>query len=87
MNKNNQKYVSIPELARFMGLSRIAIFKKVKLGEIKAIKIGRNYAISKRCVDEILGRSLSGNDKREIDRAVKKTVSEYAETLRLLSKG
>lgn len=87
MQSHEKKYISIPELARLMGLSRIAIFKKVKKGQIKgAIKIGRNYAVPKRCVDAILGKVLGEREKQEIDRAVKKTVSEYAQTLKLLGK-
>ena len=38
-------YLSIPELARQLGISRIALYKKVKSGEIKATRIGRNFAI------------------------------------------
>ena len=44
------KYITIPELAEILGLSRVAVFKKVKKGEIKAIKIGRNYAIPKKFI-------------------------------------
>lgn len=47
----DKDYLSIAEVARQKGVSRIAIFKKVKKGQIKAIKIGRSYAIPKRDVD------------------------------------
>ena len=86
MEKNKQRYISIPELAKLLGLSRIAVFKKVKNGEIPAVKIGRNYAISYHCIDKLLGKALNGADKREIDKAVKKTVAEYGEVLRLLGR-
>jgi len=33
------------EFAKELGLSRIAIFKRVKKGKIRAIRIGRNWAI------------------------------------------
>ena len=79
-------YITIPELARILGLSRIAIFKRVKKGAIKAVKIGRNYAISRAYIDSILGKTLGDNDKKEIDMAVKKTVKEYGKTLKLLGK-
>ena len=81
-----KEYITIPELAKILGISRIAVFKKVKKGEIKAIKIGRNYAIPKRYIEGILGRALKDEDKKEIERAVKKTVKEYAETLKLLGR-
>lgn len=81
-----KKFITIPELARVLGLSRIAVFKKVKNGEIKAMKIGRNYAIPIESLNSILGKRLSESEKKEIDSAVKKTVSEYGQTLKLLGK-
>jgi len=85
MTKKND-YITIPELAKILGLSRIAIFKRVKKGVIKAVKIGRNYAIPRAYIDSILGKTLGDSDKKEIDLAVKKTVKEYGRTLRLLGK-
>ena len=85
MTKKND-YISIPELARILGLSRIAIFKRVKKGAIKAVKIGRNYAIPRAYIDSILGKTLNDSDKKEIDTAVKKIVKEYGRTLKLLGK-
>lgn len=38
-------FLSIPEYAKKLGISRIAIFKQVKKGKLKAIRIGRNWAI------------------------------------------
>ena len=81
-----KKFITIPELAKVLGLSRIAVFKKVKNGEIKAMKIGRNYAIPIESLNSILGKRLSESEKNEIDSAVKKTVSEYGQTLKLLGK-
>lgn len=80
------KYITIPQLAEILGLSRVAVFKKVKRGEIKAIKIGRNYAIPKKIIANIMGRTLNSKEKREIEKAVKKTVREYGEVLKLLSR-
>lgn len=40
------KYISIADLAKTLGISRIAVFRKIKKGQIKALKIGRSYAIS-----------------------------------------
>ena len=86
MGKNKRQYVTIPELAKLLGLSRIAVFKKVKSGEIPAMRIGRNYAISYHYIDNILGKTLNEANKREIDKAVKKIVVEYGEVLRLLGR-
>jgi len=82
----DNKYISIPELANILGISRIALYKKVKKGEIKALRIGRNYAIPQRFVLSLLGKELSEEDKKEIDAAVRKTVKEYGEVLKLLGR-
>ena len=40
-----QEYLSIPQAAAVLGLSRIAVFKRVKKGSLPAIRIGRNWAV------------------------------------------
>lgn len=86
MRAKNKEYITILELARALGLSRIAVFKKVKSGRIKAIKIGRNYAVPKASLDATLGKALKDEDKKEIEAAVKKTVSEYGQILKMLGR-
>jgi len=80
------EYITIPQLARILGLSRVAVYKKVKKGQIKAIRIGRNYAIPQKSIMNILGKTLNREDKRLIDDAVKKTVKEYGQVLKLLGR-
>jgi len=82
----NQDFLSTTELAKILGLSRITVFNKIKSGEIKAIKIGRNFVIAKKDLKVILGETLSEKDKKEIEAAVKKTVHDYGETLKLLGR-
>ena len=45
-------YLSIPQLAKELGVSRVSIFHKVKKGMIKARKIGRNYVIARSDLNE-----------------------------------
>ncbi|HOP61031.1 MAG TPA: helix-turn-helix domain-containing protein [Candidatus Saccharicenans sp.] len=78
------EFLTIPQLARLLGLSRIAVYNRVKSGEIKAIRIGRTYAINTEDIADILGKTLTKKGREEIDRAIKKTVDEYGEVLRLL---
>jgi len=80
----DKKYLSTSELARILGISRIAVFRKIKKGQIKAVKAGRNYIIDPHDIGNILGTALTTEDKQTVDTAVQKTVSEYGETLRLL---
>lgn len=83
MRKN---LLSTTELAKILGISRIAVFKKIKSGEIKAKKVGRNFIINRRDLAEILGSVLSDEKKRDIEKSVKRTIKEYGETLKLLGK-
>ena len=86
MEKRKADYITIPQLAQILGISRIAVYKKVKKGKIKAIKIGRNYLIPKKYILVILGKALGEEERRQIDKAIKKTVEEYGEVLRLLGR-
>ena len=80
----NKEFITTTELAKILGISRIAVFKRIKRGQIKAIRVGRNFIIPKDSLPEVLGQVLSKKNKSEIETAVKKTVREYGQTLRLL---
>jgi len=80
----DKKYFSTTEVGRLLGISRVAVLKKVKAGKIKAVRVGRTFVIDRKDLGGILGESLSREDELMIDRAVKKTIKEYGETLRLL---
>ncbi len=75
------EFLTTSQLAEILGISRIAVHKKIKKGEIKAKKAGRIYIIPKSYVSEILGKTLSAQRKRIIDKAVRKAVKEYGEVL------
>jgi len=81
-----KEYISISEFAKILGISRIAVYKRIKKGRIKAIRIGRSYAIPKRYMNEITGNALSEEDKKLIDEAVEKTFKEYGEVIKLLGR-
>lgn len=81
---NEEKFLSTTQLAKILGISRIAVYKKVKAGEIKATRVGRTFVIDKKDLGGILDEKLTKKQKAGIERAVKKTIREYGETLRLL---
>jgi excisionase family DNA binding protein len=80
------EYISIAQFAKVLGISRIAVYQKIKKGEIKAIRIGRSFAIPKKYLTDITGKTLGEKDKKIIDEAVKKTFQEYGELLKLLGR-
>ena len=80
----DKRFFSTNEVALLLGISRQAVFKKIKAGEIKAQKIGRNFVIDKKNLPEIVGKVLNEEQKSEIQKSVDKTIREYGETLKLL---
>jgi excisionase family DNA binding protein len=82
----NERYLTIPELAKLLGVSRIAIYNRVKKGQIPASKIGKTYIITDRTIANILGKEVTKSGKKRIDTAVRKTVQEYGEVLKKLGK-
>ena len=91
MNKlleTTNKYLSTTEAAKILNVSRITVFKRIKSGEIKAEKIGRNYAIPKdNFLSDVSSNAILSDDKKnEIKNVVKKAVKEYGEAFKLLGK-
>ncbi len=80
-DRDADEYLTTSQLADILGVSRIAVHKKIKSGEIKAKKAGRIYIIPKSYVSEILGQTLSTHWKNIINKAVHKAVKEYGEVL------
>lgn len=79
-----KNFYSTSEIAQVLGISRVAVFKKIKQGKIKAEKIGRNYAIPKSEYLSITGKILSTDDKNFLIEGIKKTIKEYGYTLKKL---
>jgi len=81
-----QNSLTIPELARKLGVSRIAVWNKVKTGEIPAAKVGRRYVISARDARIAAGEELTPEQERWIRVAVERVVREYGPVLKRLSR-
>ncbi|KKU91761.1 MAG: hypothetical protein UY23_C0001G0367 [Candidatus Jorgensenbacteria bacterium GW2011_GWA1_48_11] len=77
-------FLSTAEVAKALKVSRIAIHKKIVNGQIKASKIGRNYVIPKEEVLKLLGKSIGEENKSEIDKAVRRAVTEYGTAFKKL---
>ena len=80
----NSQFLSVVELAKLLGVSRVTVFNRIKKGEINAVKVGRNFIIEKNSIPFVLSQSLSHLDKKTIEQAMQRTVIEYGQTLRLL---
>ena len=76
--------LSTSEVAKILGISRVAVFKQIKAGKIKAKKVGRNFVIERKELPQVLETALSTEKKRKIEKAVDKTIREYSQVLKLL---
>ncbi|TSC89733.1 MAG: hypothetical protein G01um10143_223 [Parcubacteria group bacterium Gr01-1014_3] len=86
MNTDKKEFFSTSEVAQNLGISRTAVLKKITSGKLKAQKIGRNYVIHADDLPIKHGGKLTKEKKEIIDQAIKKTVKDYGEALKLLGK-
>lgn len=49
----SKEFYTTKELAELLGISRVAVFNKIKKGDIKAQKMGRNFVIFKKDVGDM----------------------------------
>lgn len=80
----NKDLISTTELAKILGISRVAVFKRIKSGKLKAEKTGRFYFITRKDLSEVLGTVVGDKERKDINEAVTKAVKQYGETFRLL---
>jgi len=86
MANNDKKYLSVKELADILNISRVAVFKKIKNGQVYAEKVGRNYIIPKDKLGNIISGELTERLKYEIEKGVTRVISEYGDVLKRLGK-
>lgn len=79
-----EDFLTIPEAAKLLGISRIAVYKQVVQGRIEGKKLGRNYLIYKHYIMHMAGHFLSDKDKRKIDMVVKQAFKQYGEAIKRL---
>ena len=81
----SKKYLSTTEAAKLMGISRVAVFKQIKSGKLRAEKVGRNFVIDRNDLAGIF-RHITPSEKRRVSLAVKKVVKQYGPALKKLGK-
>ncbi len=69
-----------------LGVSRVTVYNWVKKGIIPAAKAGRNYIITDETLNDVFGRGMTPERKRQIEAAVERTVREYGEVLKRLGR-
>jgi len=85
-----REYITIPQLAKLLGISRIAVYKKVKKGHIQATRIGRNYAIAtdyiRKNITDIKTALLEEEDLSSVERIMLQAMHEYGSVFKGLGK-
>lgn len=79
-----KQYYSAQEAADLLGMSKVALINQINAGKIVAQRVGHAYMIAHDDLPLISEKEVSKTQKEEIEEAVKKTIAEYGETLRLL---
>lgn len=78
-------FLSVAEVARRMRLSRMQVIRKIHKGEILARKVGRAYLVPEDGLPGIY-RKLTAKDRRRVDWAVGRVLTDYKETIQRLGK-
>lgn len=81
----NKTYFSTTEAAKILGMSRIAVFKKIKSGKLPADRFGRNYLITRDSLVYHAGL-LTPKRKKELSADVRKIINQYGEVLKKLAR-
>ncbi|MBU1126247.1 MAG: helix-turn-helix domain-containing protein [Patescibacteria group bacterium] len=80
-----KQFYSTTEVAKILGISSVAVHKRIKTGKIQAEKVGRNYVIPQSEIAGLIGGEITSSQKKLIDAAVKRTITDYGETLQMLA--
>ena len=83
---DRKEFITIPELARHLGVSRITVYNRVKKGLIPAKMVGKTYIITDKATMDVLGKKLTTSKRKKINEAVDKAVREYGNVLKQLSR-
>ena len=83
MGYKEKDLISVAEAAKLMGLSRMHVIRKIKKGEIKAVRVGRAYAIDRNQLGGIF-RRISEKERSKVDEAVEKVLRDYGEVIKKL---
>lgn len=82
----NQEYITTKEAAKILGISRVHVVRKIKKGDISAVKVGYSYIIPKESLFSAISKSLNKEEQDRVSMAVEKTITAYGGVLQKLGK-
>lgn len=71
-----ENLISVNQTAEQLGISRVQVVRLIHAGKIPAQKVGRNYVIDKKELEDYL-----------INKPVARAIKDYGETLKRLGDG
>lgn len=78
--------MTLPQLAKELGVSRITVYNRVKSGKIPAAKVGTNFIVPARTVERLLRHDrITPARERWIAAVVRRAVEQYGELFKVLS--
>lgn len=77
----NEQFYTTSQAADKLGISRIAVYKKIKSGKLKATRCGRVFMIP---ADEFGYKRLTPAQAVVIEQGVERAVKEYGQVLKML---
>jgi excisionase family DNA binding protein len=80
-----EKFISTTDLAEILGISRSAVHKKIKNGEIEVVRVGRSYLVPRSSIPGLSTR-ITKRQREIISKAVHRTAVEYGEVLERLGR-
>ena len=80
------KYLTIPQLAEILGLSRQRVHQLVREGKIPAEKVGKTYIIVEQEILSILNKDITNEDKAFNIEIIRRAMKQYKETFKRLAK-
>lgn len=83
MTNNDKNLISVKEAADILGYSRIHIVRLINSGTIKAIRIGRSYAVDKNSLGGIF-KQITPVEEKILDKAMQRVIKEYTPVLKKL---
>ena len=61
----DEKIYTAEELAEFLGVHRITIIREINRGKLKAFKVGREYRIRQKALEELMSDQSPEEDAKK----------------------
>ena len=81
---NKKEFFTVKELADTLGISRVAVFNRIKKKQIKAQMVGHAYIISAEEVQRLTAGELTEREMKFIRETIKDAMKDYRRTFELL---